>query len=47
MCDVNSKGPILDPCGTPDSRHMDEDVLSPIIRGTQRQFLEISVRKTI
>ena len=47
MCDVNSKGPSLDSCGTPDSRHLDEDVLSPIIRGTQRQFLEISVRKTI
>ena len=40
MCDVNSKGPSLDSCGTPDSAHLDEYVLSPIMRGTQRQFLE-------
>ena len=40
MCDVNSKGPSLDSCGTPDSGHLDEYVLSPIMRGTQRQFLE-------
>ena len=40
MCSVNSKGQSLDSCGTPDSGHLDEDVLSPIIRDTQRKVLE-------
>jgi len=36
MFDVNSKGPNLDSCGTPDSAHLDDDVLSPIITLCER-----------